>query len=57
VNLMKADLSGTDFTGADLTNANLSGATVISAIFKSVKGRDTIKGLASVEGADQAVGL
>jgi len=50
-------LRGANLIGADLTNANLGGTTVISATFNAIKGRDTIKGLKSAKGKDQAIGL
>jgi uncharacterized protein YjbI with pentapeptide repeats len=55
VNLTLADLAGADFTGADLTNANLAHATVTDAVFKSIKGRDTIKGLNTAVDVDMAI--
>ncbi len=49
-NLFRADLSKVDLTGADLTGADLSEADLDGAIFKDVKGLDTIKGMALTKG-------
>lgn len=49
-NLYRADLNQADLTGADLTGANLTDAEVDGAIFKDVKGLDSVKGLATVKG-------
>lgn len=49
-NLYRADLNQADLTGADLTGANLTDAEVDGAVFKDVKGLDTVKGLESVKG-------
>ncbi len=48
--LTRADLSKADLTGADLTGADLTDADVDGAIFKDVKGLDTVKGLAATKG-------
>lgn len=49
-NLHRADLVQADLTGADLSGADLTDAEVEGAIFKEVKGLDSVKGLASVKG-------
>lgn len=49
-NLYRADLNQADLTGADLTGANLTDAEVDGAVFKDVKGLDTVKGLNTVKG-------
>lgn len=49
-NLHRADLVKADLTGADLTGADLTDADVDGAIFKDVKGLETVKGLASTKG-------
>lgn len=49
-NLYRADLSRADLTGANLTGANLTDATVDGAIFKDVKGLDSVKGFETVKG-------
>lgn len=49
-NLFRADFSKADLTGADLTGADLSEADLDGAIFKDVKGLDTVKGMASTKG-------
>jgi uncharacterized protein YjbI with pentapeptide repeats len=49
-NLFRADLAKADLTGADLTGANLTDADVDGAIFKDVKGLNSIKGWDSVKG-------
>jgi uncharacterized protein YjbI with pentapeptide repeats/YHS domain-containing protein len=49
-NLFRADLSKVDLTGADMTGANLSEADLDGAIFKDVKGLDTVKGMALTKG-------
>jgi uncharacterized protein YjbI with pentapeptide repeats len=52
-NLYRADLNKADLTGADLTGANLQDADVDGAIFKDVKGMDTVKGFDTVKGKCQ----
>jgi uncharacterized protein YjbI with pentapeptide repeats len=52
-NLYRADLSKADLTGANLTGANLDSADVDGAIFKDVKGLDTVKGFSLVKGKCQ----
>ncbi len=49
-NLYRADLAQADLTGADLTGSNLESADVDGAIFKDVKGLDTVKGFKLVKG-------
>jgi len=49
-NLHRADLVQADLTGADLTGADLTGADVNGAVFKDVKGLDSVKGMASTKG-------
>ncbi|WP_137719145.1 pentapeptide repeat-containing protein [Methylobacillus flagellatus] len=49
-NLYRADLIRADLTGADLTGADLRDAEVDGAIFKDVKGLDTVKHLDTVKG-------
>lgn len=49
-NLYRADLSQADLTGANLTGANLTDASVDGAIFKDVKGLDSVKGFDTVKG-------
>ena len=49
-NLYRADLNQADLTGANLTGANLDSADVDGAIFKDVKGLDTVKGMATTKG-------
>lgn len=49
-NLYRADLAKADLTGADLTGANLTDADVDDAIFKDVKGLNTVKGYETVKG-------
>ena len=49
-NLYRAELGQADLTGADLTGANLTDAAVDGAIFKDVKGLDSVKGFGSVKG-------
>ncbi|MES2580649.1 MAG: pentapeptide repeat-containing protein [Pseudomonadota bacterium] len=49
-NLYRADLAKADLTGADLTDANLTDADVDDAIFKDVKGLNTVKGFETVKG-------
>ena len=49
-NLYRADLAKADLTGADLTGANLTDADVDDAIFKNVKGLNTVKGFNTVKG-------
>lgn len=49
-NLFRADLAKADLTGADLTGANLTDADVDDAIFKDVKGLNTVKGFDTVKG-------
>jgi uncharacterized protein YjbI with pentapeptide repeats len=49
-NLYRGDLSKADLTGADLTGADLTDADVDGAIFKDVKGLDTVKGWTTVKG-------
>ena len=49
-NLYRADLNQADLTGADLTGANLTNAEVDGAVFKDVKGLDTVKGMDTVKG-------
>lgn len=49
-NLYRADLSKADLTGADLTGANLTDADVDGAIFRDVKGLETVTGFDSVKG-------
>lgn len=49
-NLHRADLVQADLTGADLTGADLTDADVNGAIFKDVKGLDSVKGMASTKG-------
>jgi len=49
-NLYRADLVKANLTGADLTGANLTDADVDDAIFKDVKGLNTIKGFNTVKG-------
>ena len=49
-NLYRADLAKADLTGADLTGANLTDADVDDAIFKDVRGLNTVKGFDTVKG-------
>lgn len=49
-NMNRADLSQADLTGADLTGADLTNASVDGAIFKDVKGLDTVKGMDTTQG-------
>ena len=56
-NMYRADLNQADLTGADLTNANLDSAEVEGAIFKDVKGLDTIKGFNKVKGKCRDCGM
>jgi uncharacterized protein YjbI with pentapeptide repeats len=49
-NLFRGDLNKADLTGADLTGADLTDAEVDGAIFKDVKGLDTVKGWNTVKG-------
>lgn len=48
--LFRADLSKANLTGADLTGADLTNADVDGAIFKDVKGLNTVKGFNTVKG-------
>lgn len=49
-NLYRGDLNKADLTGADLTGANLTDAEIDGAVFKDVKGLDTVKGMATTKG-------
>jgi len=49
-NLFRADLSKADLTGADLSGADLREAVLDGAIFKDVKGLDSVKGMATTKG-------
>lgn len=49
-NLYRGDLNKADLTGADLTGANLTDAEIDGAIFKDVKGLDTVKGMETAKG-------
>ena len=49
-NLYRAELGQADLTGANLTGANLTDAAVDGAIFKEVKGLDSVKGLETIKG-------
>ncbi len=49
-NMNRADLNQANLTGADLTGADLTNAEVDGAIFKDVKGLETVKGFDTVKG-------
>jgi len=49
-NMNRADLNQANLTGADLTGADLTNAEVDGAIFKDVKGLETVKGFNTVKG-------
>jgi len=49
-NMHRADLNQANLTGADLTGADLTDAEVDGAIFKDVKGLETVKGFSTVKG-------
>lgn len=50
-----ADLGNADFTGADLTGADFSGADVAGARFIAIRGRASMRGLASAKNLNEAV--
>lgn len=49
------DLGNADFTGADLTGADFSGADVAGARFIGIRGRASMRGLASAKNVNEAV--
>ena len=49
-NMHRADLNQANLTGADLTGADLTDAEIEGAIFKDVKGLDTVKGFNTTKG-------
>jgi len=54
-NLRKVLLVRADLTGADLTDADLTGADLLGAIFRNIRGRDSIRGLDRAIHAEQAI--
>jgi uncharacterized protein YjbI with pentapeptide repeats len=53
-NFTECDLRQADFTGANLARADFSRAKLHGAVFKDIRGKDSIVGLDTAEGIDEA---